>query len=294
MPQTAGANMSSWWTSALWGGSMPGLWLLFCGCGLVLVILGRTVWRDRVGLRVLARRLRGERGTATIEFALVTPLLAMVFLTMLQTMLVMTGNFFVHYAAAVAARSAIVSIPLDLADDGAEMANEVYPTDGSPKYQAIRRSAVLAVMPVAGRLGGGAPGAGGGSLASELATHYEAYSQPSPRWVENFVDARMAYADVHTRVELWVVNTPEDSAEVTFDRIAPAAGYEFAPREPVAVSVEHRLNLSIPYARAFFSDGTHRTADGETAYTDVAARSLLHNQGIDTALPPEPEVPRVD
>ena len=69
---------------------------------------------------MLARLGRSQRrpsgpsqGTATIEFALVMPIMLFLILLLAQTTFVMAGNLFVHYAAFAATRSAIVYIPAD-------------------------------------------------------------------------------------------------------------------------------------------------------------------------------------
>ena len=64
----------------------------------------------------LARLRRGwldDRGTVTIELVLVIPVVLFFSLLLVQVMLLMTANHFVHYAAYAAVRSAIVQIPVD-------------------------------------------------------------------------------------------------------------------------------------------------------------------------------------
>jgi len=142
--------------------------------GAMLLVLVRARPRVRpAGVR----GLHGDQGgAAAIEMAFVFPLGLMIFLLVIQAALVFNANMVVHYAAFAAARMTIVVVPLNLANDPTfpEKRNWVRNPDvasvpKSEKLEMIRRSAIMAVMPISAKASGGlAPlDAGGTAVQNE-------------------------------------------------------------------------------------------------------------------------------
>ncbi len=233
------------------------------------------------------RILRCDEGTATVEFALVTPIVLFMSLVLLQVMLLMTGHIFVNYAAFAAVRAAITTIP--------------YVTDGEPgnvyvggstlgKHEAIRRAAVFAVMPVSGRLdttGTISPDA----FVSGLEEYYAAAGQSKPRWIDTLAADRLRYADANTQVEVCEL-TAHDDGTITISPIGTGAEHTFAPHDPITVRVSHRFSLTVPYVRRIFADDEHSGGSGYGLYTVMSAQYTLTNEGIDKLLPPTPDLIR--
>ncbi|MCC6682587.1 MAG: pilus assembly protein [Phycisphaeraceae bacterium] len=240
-----------------------------------------------------ALRSRSNQGMATIEFALVMPVVLFLMLVLIQTMLLMAGQLFVHYAAYAATRAAIVQIPLDLSQRG-EPINVISIGSSSGKFGAIERAAVLAVMPVCGRddASGGSQ-VDGEEFASALRQHYEMLGETTPRWVDTLAAERYCYAAEHTRIDLIELITDADGSSVQM-RTLTGGTHSFGMKDPVAVRVEHRFNLSVPYVRAIFADAKMPTKHGETAYTNITALQMLTLEGVDPAMPMEPTLPRRD
>ena len=144
--------------------------------GLMLLVLVRARPRVRpAGVR----GLHGDQGgTAAIEMAFVFPLGLMIFLLVIQAALVFNANMIVHYAAFAAARTTIVVVPLNLANDPTfpEKRNWVRNPDvasvpKSEKLEIIRRAAIMAVMPISAKASGGLTplDAGGTAVQNESA-----------------------------------------------------------------------------------------------------------------------------
>jgi hypothetical protein len=279
---------SAWWAAAgghgLWGwygiGAALGLGLPL-GWGLI-----RLHRRQVPGLR---RCLTGggEEGTATIEFALVFPILLVLILLLCQVTLLMVGNLFVHYAASAATRAAIVQIPRETTD---EARNMIAPHLGSSKFRAIKRAANAAVMPVCGRADVSNDGYGVDPVAyaDALRQHFADGAGGQPAWVDTLAEEKMRYANNETDIELLVY---DETLPGLFQ--AQSETYEYGPRDPVTVRVTHRLNLAVPYVRLFFADGEHTTVTGPGGYAIVEAQTTLTNQGIDTSLSDAPDRRRV-
>ncbi len=230
-----------------------------------------------------------ESGTATLEFALVLPVMLIVILLMVQSTLALAAHTVVQHAAYTTARAAVVHLPLDNLN---EPRNTVDPAMGNGKMQSIRRAAWFALMPVSGRQSNGP--IDGQALADALAEHFQTLGSDPPAWVNNYIPARANYAasDENTQVYLLRLNGSR------FTRVTGT--YEFGPQDPVGVELVHRLNLSVPYVRAVFADGTHTTDDGPGAYAQMTSVAVLSNQGPDDQLPEPPQdgsgniLPRVD
>jgi len=253
---------------------------LFCAALLVLGVVGLLL-SGRVLYRIGRQQRRAaatdESGMATLEFALVLPVLLFFVLMLMQTTLVMGGNIFVHYAAYAATREAIVQIPTGEGD----LFNRY--DEGGEKHEAIRQDAYLALIPVAGRESSG--DSRGENYAEAFRAFYAGYGVEAPRWVDTMLADRYRYAADHTEVTVHKTIVHSET-EVEFQPIT--GSYTFGYRDPVTVSVTHEFNLSIPLARAIFQDGR----DGRFAYTQVTAHYTLTNEGINPQMPPLPEIDR--
>lgn len=286
-------GLGPWWSSALT--SDLGLrCAVIAGVGALVLAAalraGWTLWGPGQSWRQRLQNFRGtqgQSGTATMEFVWVFVPCLSVCMILFQTVLAFSGNLFVHYAAFVATRSAIVEAPNGQLGGGGSLSD-----DGNPAYDRAERAAAFALAPVSGRLNasGGDPGA----FEAGLASYFREYGQDSPAWVGNLAAERLAYAQAHTTLDLYVTRV-RDNGDVELDKLDGPPGsntVDFGPKDPVTVGVSHKLHLSIPYASAFFADGTHQTVGGETAYSIVTATSTMTLEGYDVNLPELPEVER--
>lgn len=227
-----------------------------------------------------------RRGTATIEFVMVFPILLVLILLVLQFMLVMVGRIYVQYAAFAATRTAIVQIPEDFTNYTGEGVNQIVPdTAVDGKLAVIRHAACWALIPVAGR--GDSTNNPIGSRADELAQALNfAYVQRDasvPNWIETMVVEKASYAFENTEVRLL------DYAELNEPRFTEIEVFHtYAPQDSVSVEVQHNLALTVPYIRAIFQDGENDAGP----YTEVTAIATLTNEGVNPALPEEPSLPR--
>lgn len=276
----------------------------------VLIILAFICLRLR--LLQLRHRLRDlhtdTRATATIEFALVAPVLLSLVLMLVQIMLLVTGNYYVHYAAYAATRAGVVQVPLTTVG---ERRNEVINEPGNAKYDAIRRAARFAVVPAAGRLRtGSAPTT---AYVEGIDHHFAAYGQTTPGWVQNVAADQLNYAYEYTHLDVMVtIVYRDDAGEYNVRKLTvqehvqaeiddgnlpvgtPLERWTFGDHAPITMRVQHELAVTLPYVGVLFSDGTHaaQTASGLGRYTLVTADYTLNNEGIANELPPLPPVPR--
>lgn len=287
----------NWWWSTLTSG--PALWLLGFAvlCLAILLYLGLRLRALSVNVRKVPvkQRLADDSGVAMIEFVLVTPILLIVTLLLIQTMLVFTGLFYVQYSAFAAARTAIVQIPTV----SSEPMNELMPSEGSDKFDAIRSAAVLGVLPVSGRESGSSVASS--ALVSGIGQVFAAQGRSEPNWVSQMLGERLNYAVNHTEVSLERVSSGENAESVRFE---PVESYTFfSPKEAIAVIVRHEFALTVPLASRVFSavgeSGTYspagRTGDSPGPpgqWTLIESRAILTNEGIDRRLPQAPPVPR--
>ena len=256
------------------------------------------------GLIVIARMLRQahrgrpssrQAGTATIEFALVFPIFLFLILTLVQTSLLMVGNLYVHYAAFAAVRSAIVQVPRDIIVDPVvdafnEPRNRVN-GDDSTKRERIRRAAVYALVPVAGRLNTQA--AGSDIYTNHLQHYFNTYDRTAPNWVDRLAGMKLQYANAYTDIDLYIARPSADTApQLQYTLVPRDSTYTFGEREAVTVRVTHRLNLAMPYVGSMFADGKHDANAGTGRYVITEAMYALTNEGIDPYLPLEPTLPR--
>lgn len=243
--------------------------LIAAGCLIVLVAIG--LYMQRVGSRGLRASaasedsggvLANEHGTAMVEFALVFPLAMSVVLILIQAMLMMTAAIVVNYAAYAAARTAIVWVPEDLYGGDqfvAERENEVADSASSRKRYEIRKAAVVACLPVAGRSPSGDSPASR-ALADGIAEYHSRHSQPVPRWVESYVAQKMAYAWQYTTATLFAGQNPG----------------VYGPAEDLTVEVRHEYLLPVPFADRLFGENYV----GGLGYTStVTAQYTLNNEG---------------
>ncbi len=233
-----------------------------------------------------------EAGTATVEFALVFPIVLFLTLVMLQVMLLMTGSFAVQYAAFAAARTAIVQVPVDDTQGyygvyGNEPANVLNPASDGRKMRTIHQAAAFAMMPVSGPLKQG--NVATQAFVEGLAKHYQEMGRPVPPWINGLAADRLRYADAYTQVRVLLPRVEGD--EVTYEPV-PGGGHIFGPKDPITVQVQHQFFLSIPYVRLIFADGTNEVAGGEGRYALITAQATLSNEGWNPALPPKPTLPR--
>ncbi len=277
-----------WWQQALL--SRQGL--LFAGVTLASLALLLVLI---VGMARLGRRERKARpsvaanqdGTAMLEFALVFPIALFVTLLLAQTTLLMGGNLVVHYAAYAATRTAMVQVPADYSAGG-EPPNVVNAGTGNTKQDRIHKAAVVALLPVAGRMSGGDPAAD--AFVQALTSFYTAYGQSTPSWVTNgLIAQRYRYADVNTTIEILTAEVIGGSVQIQ----TISGSHTFGPKDALGVRLKHDLNLSIPYVRGLYSDKTNQTIDGAGMATTITAQYLLSNEGISRDLPPPTPVPRV-
>ena len=220
-------------------------------------------------------RTSGQAGTAAIEFALVLPVALSIVLILMQSVMLVTGNLNVHYAAYAGARAAIVWVPEKVSYD--EPRNVVADASVSAKMPRISAAAVYAMMPVsAGRRAAGGTGAAGSASAVQtgIERFYQLYGQQVPAWVRTMLAAKYEYAANHT--------------EVTLD--PPLAPPAYGDREDLRVHVRHTLFLSIPYAKRIF--GTELPGSTGDYGVETRASYSLTNQGLEDEIDIE-QFPRV-
>lgn len=292
--ENAVLGVSPWWSSAL-AGDVGSRCLVIAAAGVVLLaVLLRAGWvlrrgaSPRGGVRAACARLRGESGTATVEFVLVFGPALLICLVLLQAVLMFTANLFVNYAAYAATRSAIVRAATGAEGGGGELAY------GSDEFIAVRRAAAYALTPVSGKM----------ELIDQsdffvrgLDGYFDNLGVGSPRWVDSLAGQRLAYAfdSENTELTLYETTVSDDGRTELTEIEGRSSGGQvlYGPKDPVTIGVTHRLHLSVPYVGGLlFGDGTHPTLGGESPYATVTATCTLTLEGYDRNLPPEPEVER--
>lgn len=248
-----------------------------------------TPARPATAMARLATFFSDARGTTSIEFALVFPILLTLCLLLTQTMMMMAGNMYIHYAAFQATRHATMEVPQDYTDRGDLGANYYSPGSSSIKHERIRRAAYMAMVPVAGQLGSSG-GAGSAEMTTSMTSLFSAYGASEPAWVSSMLAAKVAYAEANTEIELLETLVHPDD-DVTFDPL-PENPYRFGVRDVITVRVIHKLNLGVPVVSRLFADGNNG-AKGPGRYSLITARATLTNEGVPTALPEKPDIDRV-
>ena len=241
-------------------------------------------------MRVVARAGAGVRGTATVEFVLVFPVVLFLGLILAQVMLLMASRVYILHAAHTAARTAIVQVP-------AEVPGEPANTLGSEKREAIRLAAAFALLPVSGGLSPDSADAPltGADLAAGLSRHFADYGRSAPNWVERVMPYRLAYATRHTDVRLETLASDTFDQPFTDPEQEPwrevLVGDAVPPHHPLRLTVSHRFHLAIPYVSWVFADGSHDTlassgsSPQRTPYVVLTDRLTLTNEGQPIDLP---------
>lgn len=273
--------------------AVPGPWLAVGGLLMLGILIGLAVLAKRRPAQPfpsLWRRLQSENGSATVEFALVTPVLLFFVMSLIQVALLLVGFQHVQHAAFRAARTAIVQIPRDLSN---ETLNQINAGADDGKFGQIKLAAQYALVPVAGELDG-ASWQAGTALADGMRQYLSSAGAAVPGWVDTLLAARMAYAAQKTRVSLLQASDGRGVDPAGFTDLPKISGlFTYGPKDPVAVEVEHDMNLSVPYVRALFQDGAQATRAGPGAFATIKARAILVNEGIDPRLQEAP-FPRED
>lgn len=232
---------------------------------------------------------RDDHATATIEFTMVFPILLFLMMLLTQSSLLMGARLVVNHAAFVAARSAVVVIPHNVISR-AEPYNTVQGYADSYKTRRIREAAVLALLPVAGRLESSVGDTiNPQPLVDGLNNYYQAYNRQPPLWIEKYMPDRLRYAAAHTNVTILRTVVQAETLEL----LPIVESHTFGPRDPITIQVTHRMNLAVPYVGMIFANGRHSPSDGGGLYTNITSQCTLPNEGIVNALPPTPSLDRI-
>ncbi|HDZ22125.1 hypothetical protein LCGC14_0302320 [marine sediment metagenome] len=247
---------------------------LLAGALTVLAQAGAPARRGR------ANRPSDQAGTAILEFAMVLPIALFLVLLMAQSTMLMIGHLSVHYAAFCAARSAVVTVPLDLEDYYGEPRNEVIDDSASSeKIQIIRDAAIWAVLPISSSSRDLADG-DAFELTTGLREMFDHYAKDTPAWVDRVLARKLRYADEQT--DVWMRR--------------PANDYDFGENEELRVFVRHTFHLSIPYANSFWyrfyalmgRDDVTKLDFGASEYgMELIASCRLTNEGVRDEIIPE-------
>lgn len=280
IPQDA----SAWWSNAIASPLALQLLGIFIVLAIAAAVCLKLLWRYRIPI---AER-SGQGGTAMLEFALVMPFFLLICLLLTQTALMYGGTLIVHYSAYAATRSAIVYIPQDFDNQG-EPPNVYY--DGGVKHQRIRQAAIVAVMPVAGRMSVDTAGVQADEVVSGLQHYFARMGGNQPAWIDRLIADRVRYAadEQNTRV-----NVSRAVVRNGIVSIEPPVNDEFSTRDAINVRVTHRLNLSTPWVRGLFADGSQPVVGGTGKYAEVVAHYTLTNEGIPDRMPDLPDLERIE
>jgi hypothetical protein len=251
------------------------------GSMILLVLLAG--WLVRAANRAKLLRggaLKGQDGTAIIEFALVLPIALGIVLLMIQASLLMGGFLCVNYASYCAARAAVVFVPAETDDEPANELIDYFDSEESEKLARIRQAAVWAVLPVSD---GGYDQWSDYSdvLAEGIGDLYSQAGEETPGWVAGYLGQKLAYAEQNTRVEL----TP------------PENGVEYEGHEDLHVVVKHNLYLSVPYAARVLAalDSDEAVDFGQGRYAlRVEIPCTLRNEGISDRIDLHPSIDDIE
>ena len=305
----------------IWFAAMTSRLGLVCAVMVVVLLVGiglsvKTLRGVHAGNR--GRSIRENDGTATVEFVLVLPFLLFLILALAQVTVMMGANVVVHYSAFAAARAAIVQVPTNYPNNTATpQLNQppyspydwtdagkvsLYSRDGDPpnrytqgegriKHDKILHAAALTLMAVSGQTDGGGDLVDSAGedvtderLVSALGEYYAGASEPP--WVETLAASRLRYALDNTSIRLGYLDIDADDQFFGVITLRDGEAYEYEPFEDIAVTVEHRLNLALPYVNRLFATG--RNEGGPGYHREVSAQYTLTNQGLRDELPPEP------
>ncbi len=260
------------------------LWIVVLG--LLVVMAVGSLTRLAPHRRRLKHLWVNDDGTAMMEFALVLPFLLFMMLLLAQVTLISAGNVQVHYAGYAATRTAITQIPRDHSASGGSAGNLITAGEGDTKYDMIHRAGALACVPISGRATSGSVNAD--AYLQGLRAYFASLNRSAEPWVAEPLKDRVRYAFNHTSITL-ASTTINGDGSVSATLLGSGETYRFAPREPVTVRLLHELDLSVPYVRAFFADGSHETG----RFANVMAQYTLINEGDPTELPEEPSLQRL-
>ena len=237
--------------------------------------------------RSLSSLWHDRRGTATIEFTLVFPILLFLIMLLTQSTLLMGATIICNHAAFAATRAAVVIIPLNYPQRD-EPFNTIHSFNDSYKTARIRKAAVMAVLPAAGRLETPVGDLDPEQLVTAMHHYYASHDMQAPLWVDTHLPEKLNYADAHTEVTILRTRVMDGHLY-----LMPVQGsYTFGPRDPVTVRVNHRMNLAVPYVGLIFADGRNASSLGGSLYTNIVSQCTLPNEGIINQLPPRPTLPR--
>jgi len=243
--------------------------------GLLTLVLKRCTDRPHPPVW---RVFRDEGGTAAVEMLLALPIMIMIILVILQAVLLWNALIVFHYAGYAAARSAVSIISCNLEISGEEpyrmFDDDSSLTPDSIKMARIRRAAMLALLPVSGRMATSAystdPEMTGEQAAQlvqgALQTAGEDIDQP---WIRRIAD-QYRYADTFTRVAVskphhWDYAEPErgrrcpyqnsrrewgtnDWVHIPYCPYYPQGILDYPPWEEVSVRTVYMYEMGIPWA----------------------------------------------
>jgi hypothetical protein len=253
-----------------------------CG-GAFFALLLAGVWRAARAMNQGPRAhspKSGQEGTAAVEMTLLLPFALMIVLMMIQSMMLVTGNFAVHKAAYDAARAAVVWVGEKVSYD--EPRNVVVPEDLTGKMGHIKGAAVFSLLPVSNPT----PGVGDASLVADadapgvgIQRVYQLSGQNPPRWATNMVRPKYEYAATYT--------------EVALD--GPVNGTAYGDHENLKVTVGFAVPLTVPYASKvmLWLGAARELGSGSAIGTDAQATCVLPNEGVEDEIDVE-QFPRYE
>lgn len=254
-----GQGRRGWLAGALSSGSFRTYALVALASAAGLTAIGAVLARAGRARRTASD---GEDGAVIVEFALALPFAMMLALLMIQSALLMAGNVCVHYAAFCAARTAAVTVPMNI--QPSEPPNVVGWSDSAKNYR-IRSAAIWAVMPVSSGHPD-QPGADVGALTAGVDRFFGVYGEPTPQWADDKFSRMMWYAREYTDVEL----------------APPYDGDAYAPHEDLTVTVRHTLYLAVPFAGrilAAMDDPVELGFAPGALGLEIEAQSTMPNEG---------------
>ena len=241
---------------------LPWLALLVAaiGCLWAVVLLGR----GRLDLRRLRLLHRDQVGSLqSLSFVMTLPMFIILMMFIVQVSQIMIGTVVVQYAAFAATRSAVVWLPVAIAQSGAidqdQEENEIPISDygsrdgflirridsGSRpfKFKQVQYAAALACMPIAPSrdYGGGA----GSDLADSVTRVYQAVSpQSTNERIPVRLANKLAYSLKNTLIRIEVA-TPREEWELDEDTGVPLIflNNQIGWRDQVSVTVTHHYAL---------------------------------------------------
>jgi len=178
------------------------------------VVAALIVGLEPRGHKGRAGHIHGDQGgTAAVEMTLLFPVAAMIFLIIIQAALLFNANMVVHYSSFAAARVATVVVPLDLGDEERNLVwnPDIAANPPSEKLDLIRRAAVLALLPISGRLSATDEGMGVGGGTTVQGASQSAYdrlkdarAREDPQWLDRLTGVYANKADPSFERPWWL------------------------------------------------------------------------------------------